>query len=183
MKKRGKRSAFQLSITTIVILVIAMVMLILGLTLVRRIMCGAMDIASETLSGAKKQISSLFSEQAGDIQCQGRDRILTIVPGRPNAFGCLITPTTEGGKYILKVKSAEPNEIMNWFTRKTDTVTVDYGESQPAVLIVEPPKNSRRRTYNVVLKITKPQGEGGGTEEVTVTLEVRSLGWLRETAC
>lgn len=178
-----KRGAFELSVTTIVILVIAMVLLILGLFLVRKIMCGAMMIASETLEGARKQISSAFSEQAGEIQCQGREIPIIVVPGRANAVGCLFTPPEKKTIYSMQVTSAKDDkgrDISNWFIRKQDTVTVNYGESKPGAIILNIPRNTPHGFINVEIIIKK---NGQESEQYTLTLEVKSLGWLRENIC
>lgn len=188
MKKRGKKAAFQLSITTIVILVIAMVMLILGISLVRKIMCGGMNIASETLEGARKQISSLFSEQAGEIKCQGRESPLTVIPGRANGVGCLFTPPEEKTKYTLELLSAkfDGKDVKNWFVRSKDVVTINYGESKAGALLLNVPSKTKHGYIDLQVKIKIEPLEGGqesSEEEYILTLEVRSLGWLRRTTC
>ncbi|MEM2772630.1 MAG: hypothetical protein QXR88_02175 [Candidatus Pacearchaeota archaeon] len=180
-----KRGAFELSVTTIVILVIAMVLLILGLFLVKKIMCGAMVIASETLEGARKQISSVFSEQGGEIQCQGRESPVIVVPGRANGFGCLFTPQEKRTTYTIQLKSASygNQDVKKWFIRSKDVVTVNYGESKPGALIINVPKNQEHGYVNVEIDIIKQVGTESSTESYTLTLEVKSLGWLRENIC
>lgn len=186
-----KRGAFELSVTTIVIIVIAMVLLILGLFLVRKIMCGAMMIASETLEGARRQISSVFSEQAGEIRCMGSagTNPITIVPDRLNVIGCLYSPDVST-TYILNITSAKfkpkgkPTETdaISWFTRTTHKKTVQAGDNDIGGVTVRPPKGTSAGTLIVEVKITKE-----GSNEVpyvdTLEFDVRSLGFLRETMC
>jgi hypothetical protein len=194
---KNKRSAFEMSITTIVILVIAMIMLILGIMLVRKIMCGGMNIAEETLQGAKSQISKLFGEQTGEIRCLGSTSgaNVIIVPGRKNVIGCMYTPEDKQTTYNFQVKSArfkasgsppqsEGTDVTNtnWFIRKTDKKTVDYGYSDIGGVEIWPPKGTPAGTLIVDVEITK-EGESGWKHQETLTYEVRSLGFLRETAC
>lgn len=182
-----------MSITTIVILVIAMIMLILGITLVRKIMCGGMNIAEETLQGAKSQITKLFSEQVGEIRCAGSagSTIVTIVPDRPNVVGCLYSPdiTTT---YTLNIKDADfkpklgggsPQKVTDlWFVTKTNTKTVVAGSSDVGGVIVRPPKGTPAGDLIVTVEITKSPSQGEKYTD-TLTFEVKSLGFLRETAC
>ena len=60
--KENKKGAIELSIGTIVIIVLAMSMLILGLVLVRTIFTGAIDAVKSIDDGVKKEIGVLFSE-------------------------------------------------------------------------------------------------------------------------
>jgi hypothetical protein len=59
---KNKKAAMELSMSTIVILVLAMSMLILGLVLVRTIFTGAKYNVDDINSKVKDQISKLFSE-------------------------------------------------------------------------------------------------------------------------
>jgi len=61
MKKRDKKAALELSIGTIVILVLAMSMLILGLVLVRTIFSSATGAISEIDKGVKEAITKEFA--------------------------------------------------------------------------------------------------------------------------
>ncbi|MEM1535103.1 MAG: hypothetical protein QW199_01165 [Candidatus Pacearchaeota archaeon] len=197
MKKRGskksknKKAAFEMSITTIVILVIAMIMLILGIMLVRKIMCGGMNIAEETLQGAKSQISKLFSEQTGEIRCAGSagSTIVTIVPDRPNVVGCLYSPDVTT-TYTLNIQDANfkpklgnPQKADLWFVTKTNTKTVVAGSSDVGGVIVRPPKGTPAGDLIVTVEITKSTSQPGEKYTDTLTFEVKSLGFLRETAC
>ena len=63
----NKKAAIELSIGTIVIIVIAMSMLILGLVLVRNIFSGATESVDELNLKVKNEITHLFTEQNKDI--------------------------------------------------------------------------------------------------------------------
>ncbi len=190
---KGKKSAFEMSVTTIVVLVIAMIMLILGIMLVRKIMCGGMNIAEETLSGAKTQISKLFSEQTGEIRCAGSagSSIITLVPNRANSIGCICSPDilTTYTLNIIEAKftpkgSTQPQDAKNWFVTTTYQKTIKAGESEAIGVTVRPPKGTPTGNLVVKVEITiQPQGGTTETIEDTLTFEVKTLGFLRETAC
>ncbi|MDD5192612.1 MAG: hypothetical protein PHH54_03130 [Candidatus Nanoarchaeia archaeon] len=63
MEKRNKKGAMEMSIGTIVIIVIAMSMLILGLVLVRTIFKGATESITEIDSKVKGEIKNLFVDE------------------------------------------------------------------------------------------------------------------------
>ncbi|MDP1695335.1 MAG: hypothetical protein Q8L29_00275 [archaeon] len=60
----NKKAAIELSIGTIVVIVLAMSMLILGLVLVKTIFTGATESVTAIDSGVKNEISKLFNENA-----------------------------------------------------------------------------------------------------------------------
>ena len=61
---KNKKAAIELSIGTVVIIVLAMTMLILGITLIRSIFSGAKDSISQIDQGVKNEINKLFAENA-----------------------------------------------------------------------------------------------------------------------
>jgi hypothetical protein len=71
MRSKNKKAAFEMSITTIVILVIALSMLIFGLIFVRNMMCSGMNIMTDVTKGTQKEIDSLFSTKGGEVVCLG----------------------------------------------------------------------------------------------------------------
>ena len=62
MKGLGKRGAIELSIGTVVIIVLAMTMLILGLVLVRTIFSGATTSVDNINSQVQNEINKIFGE-------------------------------------------------------------------------------------------------------------------------
>lgn len=72
MKKREKKAAIELSMGTIVILVLAMAMLVLGLVLIRNIFSGGTVAITKIGEGVNKEIDDLFTKT---------DEALAIYPG------------------------------------------------------------------------------------------------------
>ena len=70
MIKRGnmqKKAAFELSMTTVVIIVLAMTMLILGLTLVRKVMKMGTGVIDITDAGVRDKLNKLLGEEGRDV--------------------------------------------------------------------------------------------------------------------
>ncbi len=88
-KITSRKGAIELSIGTIVIIVIALTMLILGIVLVRSIMCGAISLTSDTTNAARKEVSKLFEATGGEVQCVGNSgEAVVMTPGKVNIVWC-----------------------------------------------------------------------------------------------
>jgi hypothetical protein len=96
IKRKNKRAALELSIGTIVILVLAMSMLILGLILVRTIFSGATDNVSTMNEKVRQEINDLFVEgQKGVLKlAEGNAKIKQGDPFGV-AFGIINTGKTQ----------------------------------------------------------------------------------------
>jgi len=82
MRNISKRAAIELSIGTIVIVVLAMSMLVLGLILVKNIMGGAIDVADITNTQVRSQIVGLFSDSGSNFVIQlGADNTARLKSG------------------------------------------------------------------------------------------------------
>ena len=89
-----KRGALELSISTVVILVIAMSMLVLGIVLVNKILGGATDSVDTLNDKVKGEINSLFSEEGSKIGIKlGGDKTAKVEQGAVN-FGVALVSTT-----------------------------------------------------------------------------------------
>jgi len=116
MKKKG---ALELSVGTIVVIVLAMSMLILGMVLVRSIMCGAVGLTGDINSKVRGEINKLFEASGNEVACVGAgEEPVTIVPGKTNTIYCSIRADKEA-EYNIKVKSIrgdilKESEIRKW---------------------------------------------------------------------
>jgi hypothetical protein len=93
---RGKNGALEMSIGTIVVIVLSMSMLILGIVLIKNIFGGAMNVADMTDAQISAELEALF----------GSDRELSILPnvkileaeiGESTAFAIRIKNLVSGG--------------------------------------------------------------------------------------
>jgi hypothetical protein len=95
--KRNKQGALELSVGTIVIIVIAMSMLILGLVLVRTIFTGATDSVDELNLKVQGEVVKLFSDDERNIVVKlGADNTAKIKQGT-DSFGIVIGARTPDG--------------------------------------------------------------------------------------
>jgi hypothetical protein len=105
---KRKKGAIELSMTTVVVIVLAMTMLALGLTLVRTLFKGAIWTAESLSESVHKEVDKMFSEEGTDLMLIGpASRDLGICPGtRPYLHYYLATQ--EGGRIRLGVEKTEP---------------------------------------------------------------------------
>jgi len=127
IKSKNKKAALELSIGTIVILVIAMSMLILGLILVRTIFGGAKDNVEIMDEKVKAEINKLFVEDRKAVVYLSDD-MAKIKPGEPFGVGFAIYNIGKTGEFTWKTLLEEDNqairskcgigekEVMKWIT-------------------------------------------------------------------
>lgn len=112
-----KKAAIELSMGTIVVLVIAMIMLVMGIVLVRTIFVGATASVNELNEKVKGEITKLFSEESSQLVVKlGSDRTARINADTED-FGIAIGARTKDGstvdpaklKYKLSLDESSPN--------------------------------------------------------------------------
>ena len=75
-----KRAAMELSMSTVVIVVLALTMLIMGFILIRSIMCGAIGSIGQIEQQTNDMITNLFGAQGGEVSCIGEASPLNVNP-------------------------------------------------------------------------------------------------------
>lgn len=108
-----KKAQMQMSVGTIVTIVLLMTVLILGLILVKTIFKGAVQNVNNINQGVKNQISKLFAEDnSREIVVYPSTRLITIKKGNKEysgfAFSIRNVETTEG-KFTYNVFVNDPN--------------------------------------------------------------------------
>ena len=116
-KIKNKKAAIELSISTVVIIVIAMTMLIMGIVLVRSIFSGATDSVDALNDKVKGEITTLFAEEGSRVTIRlGSTKLAKIKQGTED-FGVAIgaKPKSGGGsaeplRYDLIIKTTDPDD-------------------------------------------------------------------------
>ncbi len=99
--KMNKSGAIELSIGTIVIVVLAMSMLILGLVLVKSIFSGATAIADMTNDQLKNKMATMFGEDK-KVVLYPDSRQIELTQGKVDGFGIGIKNLLEGSSNTVK---------------------------------------------------------------------------------
>ena len=184
---KNKKAAFEMSITTIVILVIAMTMLILGMVLVRKMMCGAMGLTTDINDKVRGQIDDLFQSTGGEVQCIGSGTgAVDVTPGKVNYLWCGIKSTQKLGEpvpvYSIAVKSSTPAlNTLGLIGQAGWSGPVSTSDIEPKKIIrLDIPKDSPDGPVIVQLEIKK---NNQIILSPTLDLNVRRLDWFRGTIC
>ncbi|MDH3352928.1 MAG: hypothetical protein OEL87_00590 [Nanoarchaeota archaeon] len=166
--KRNKRGAMEMSIGTIVIIVLAMSMLILGMVLVRNIFSGASSNVLQMNDKVKDQINKLFVENKRTVVYLP-NQIAKIKQNEDwgIAFGIknLAKGVAEAGRFHYEVTVSDPdvlrkcgiNEqaIESWIkTGREDDVIIAPGESYAGVVRFAVPVASPLCTVRFHLDVT-----------------------------
>jgi hypothetical protein len=179
-----KRGAFEMSITTIVILVIAMTMLILGMILVRNLMCKSIGLTSDVADKSRAQIDDLFQSTGGEVQCIGAGTTpVDLIPGKPNYIWCGIRASNTASYTITLIPAASPlNVPSGWIVgSSTLTTTVSPGDTSPKkVLLLQIPKEADEKTIRFTAQITRA---GTRLSDQQLDFQVRRLDWFRGSVC
>ena len=195
MTMYGKRAALELSVSTIVVIVLGVTMLIIGMVLVRNIMCGALGLTGDINSKVQSEITRLFGASEGEVAClgSGSDPI-QITPGSPHTIYCGINarvPTTY--KIELKEITETPSGITpakiraEWVKTAGDTVRVSPGDRSPQKVIrLDVPSDASEGLLVLKVEISK-QVENQGTFSTPTTqsldFEIKRAGLVRASVC
>ncbi|MEI6849474.1 MAG: hypothetical protein WCK29_00385 [archaeon] len=142
MKMNNKKAAIELSTSTIVIIVLAVTMLILGMVLVRSVLCSAIGLSSDVTSKAQSELNTYFGDSGNEVSCIGsQGDAVKLVAGKPNNIYCLINaPVT--AKYetrIVGITSSIPSltkeMIQKWMITSTFTSQIGPGNKDVQKII------------------------------------------------
>jgi len=157
MKRIGeKKAAIELSIGTIVILVLAMSMLILGLVLLRTIFTSATDNINVLDDEVRGEINDLLGEDKKvAVKLAGNKAEMSIGEDYGVGFGIknFETGTTDTGRFTYKVEVSDSDirskcgineaDAEKWVVAgRTDTVEINPGESFVEVIRFQIPERA-----------------------------------------
>ena len=181
MKKGG---AIELSIGTIVIIVLAMSMLILGLVLVKNIFSGATDVTDMTNAQLRDQVSRMF----------GEDKRLVVYPdtGHVNVKGGEISEFGFGIKNLLEGSNAgtdfnyevvvsddsiqakcgvSEREAEDWITTgRSERLEIASGGFEAGRVRIEVPDGAKLCTFRYRVKVYQADNSIYDSEIMDVTI-------------
>jgi len=188
MKKGDKRAALEMSMGTIVILVLSVSMLILGIILVRSIMCSALGLTGEVNDKVKGELNNLFaSSETSEVQCVGAAGAVKVAPGETSNIFCSFK-APEKANYTIKVvdfssdsQSLTKEDIQPWIIQSEYKATISPGDGTPKKAIrVKLPSNAPEVTLILNVQIFS------GEEQIStqdLDLQISRTGFVRNTVC
>ena len=181
--KKGKRAAIELSVGTIVVIVIAVVMLILGMVLTRNIMCGAIGLTGELTNKVQAEINKLFEATGEEVQCIGAGTtVVNMIPGETNFVYCSIRATKQATYSIEATKITSEAPVEEWIQgSKKWTSSVAPGDETPKkILRINIPENAPEGLVTIHLEIKK---DNKLILSPDLDFVIKRQGWFRAAIC
>lgn len=169
---RNKRAGFEMSITTLVVIVIAVIILILGLVFVRQIFGTATKSISIVDQQVRNKLQTMFGEETGLVVTYSRTvDIKAGTQGFSFPFGAR-TPHGEAisnrndMKYKLEKGAGDCTGVETWFLQNMGTWTpVDQyeGDTSFSDIIISVPKGTTLCSQKINIDVQYKNQAVGGT--------------------
>ena len=183
----SRKGQMQMSVGTIVTIVLLMTVLILGLVLVRTIFSGAVENVSDVNQAVKSEINKLFSEDnSKKVVVYPSTRTITIKKGNTNLEGFAFSirnVETNAGEFIYTVSVNDPNirqkcnvnveEAEGWIQAgKSGSVTIPPGDvmADPEFVRFQIPDNAPPCVIRYGINIKKDGQQYGSTVNVDLSI-------------
>jgi len=180
-----KTGAMEMSIGTIVTIALLMVVLVMGMYLVRTIMCSGITLTEDISENVKNEVKSLFGANDYGVKCIGESgHEITLGDGGRRQIICIINTDTQTD-YRLKIKNIESlegtptNIVENWVLDKDWEGTVSPGQTTVTILLLNIPKE----TSNTNLKIEMEEDNGITTKTHISYIDIKHVGTLNSAIC
>lgn len=183
---KSRRAALELSVSTIVVIVLGVTMLIIGMVLVRNIMCGALGLTGEINSKVRGEINRLFGAQAGEIQCIGAGgEPVQLIPGKLNLIYCGINAESRASYELdatsVTAEGVAPSEMAGWIKTRRWTGDVSPGDQNPKTVVrLDLPSDAPEGLLIVKLDVKR---NGQPVTSLDLDFEVKRAGLVRASVC
>jgi len=185
--KLNKKGAMELSVGTIVVIVLAMTMLILGIVFIRTIMCGAIGLTGEMNKKVEGELNRMFGATGGEVVCiGGGEEPVSLIPGRFNNIYCRIN-APETARYDISIHEIRgdttvKNLFNEWMVGEPGfNGNVPPGDEYPKRFVyLNIPTDAPAGSIIITINIRK---DGGDAYTQQLIFEVKRLGWFRSAAC
>jgi len=178
---KSKKGTLELSIGTIVIVVLAMSMLILGLIFVRTIFVGSEYNIKLMNNKVKGEISNLFAEDQRSVINLPDDRVVNIEEGKDFGLGFGIQNTLDTQKFKWKVEIVDKSkcdvsesEAESWIlTGGSGNIDLEKGEKYADLIRINIPEKSVGSKCEIRYKIVVENEDGDIYTVESFILETR----------
>lgn len=178
-----KKGAMELSIGTIVVIVLAMSMLILGLILVKNIFSGSSKVVDMTNEQLLGQIRDLFGNDR-ELTLYPASKRVTITQGEVDGFGIGIKNRGTAGTFSYNVIVSDPDfsnkcgasygsdAVNSWIVtgRAENGIQLAPGQDTAMPVLIEIPEGTILCTFRLRVNLFK-DGQQYASEPMDVTVE------------
>lgn len=188
MAKRGdKKAAIELSIGTIIIIVLGVTMLILGMVLIRNIMCSAIGMTTETNTKMITELNKYFGGDEEEVACIGEVDAIKMLPGQDNIVHCMVKAPLEARydftlvDYGTDITGLTKDKMSLWIK------TASFGEK------ISPGDKSAKKVFRLLIPDNAPEGRIWLKVEIkkngelfrtkTLDFDISRVGFIKSAMC
>lgn len=186
--KANKKAAIELSAGTIVVIVLAMTMLILGMVFVRNIICSGIILTDQVSMAVENELKDLFGSRDMGVKCMGEEgKDVKLGSGGTRKIFCLInTDENEEYNFTIRIESLSEGvptrEVKKWLIDEGWEGSVTPGMTTAVVAVLNIPKKVSRT--NLKLTIDELNKKTGSTKQTHISyLEVTYVGAVKGAIC
>lgn len=186
----SKLAAIEMSMTTIVIIVISIIVLIFGIIFAKSVMCSGIQITQEVDNAVKNQLKVLFGADKYGVNCMGEgSQDVKLGTGGRRKIICMIK-TEEETDYNIKVtrieslKGASDSVVDKWViddSGYSGTVSPGGEGAEVTILLLDIPNDAPTTTLK--LRIQKTNERSGSSNTAYSIIDIVSTGFIRSTVC
>jgi len=170
-----KKAQMQMSVGTIVTIVLLMTVLILGLVLVRTIFKGATNVVDLSNDQLIEEVNKLFGEDKGVVLYPASKRI-EVEQGEVNGFGIGIKNLlgkAEGNTFSYETIVSDPdiqrkcgvdeNTVLDWIVtgRAENNIPIPSGDQSTQRVLLDIPIGSPLCTFRLRVNVDSNEGDYG----------------------
>lgn len=181
----GKKAAIELSMTTIIVIVLSLALLILGFVLVRNIMCSSINTITQIGELTDNQIRDLFGAQSGEVQCIGERDTVPVYADKTNYLKCIVDAPAEADyKFSLEVNekysTIDVNKIEDWLVGGEEYTIVPGNKKSKDIGRLQIPNDAPVGDIALDLTVKK---NGDNFEESLLKFKVSRTNFATSALC
>jgi len=185
---KDKKAAMELSIGTIVVLVIAITLLVMGIVFVRSIMCAGIETTEGLSEGVKNEVRNLFNADEWGVKCVGEgSQEIKLSTGGRRTIVCIIRTDSEKNydisAEIIQSKGAPLSSVERWIFKDQWKGSVSAGGSgiEAPVLVLDIPRDTPTTTIEIEFTVKDLDMQ---TRDTRVSIiDVLPAGFFRGSIC
>ncbi len=184
---KNKRAAMEMSMGTVVTIVLLVTVLILGLVFVRKIMCSGIILTDQINEGMVNEIKGLFSVNDYGIKCMGeKGQDVKLGDGGKKQIFCVANIKSQA-EYNLKIKNIESLKgaptanVKNWVLDQDWSGTLSPGQDTVTVLVLDVPDKISETTLKIILE--EENLDTGTKKTHTSYIDLTHVGGFTSAMC
>ncbi len=188
MSRSKKHAAMEMSVGTIVTIVLLMALLVLGLFFIKNIMCSGIILTDQINEKVTNQIKGLFGENDYGVKCMGEGgQEIKLGDGGRRQIVCVVNEKEEK-EYRFKMvnieslKGVSTNNVKNWVLKDdTGKIKIQPGSKTYSVILLDIPDKVSDTSLSI--DIEQEDVGTGAVETHTLIIDVVHVGGVSAAIC